>query len=111
MYTKASTHNHNSCGTCSKKLVKHKKSIACFTCSNRYYPKCVELTSSDVNLLISTNELQTWICIHCSSSIFPQYYVDGHYKNEKMDLPTHTAKTHEICKTCNKLGNMLLSCE
>ena len=37
---------------------------------------------------------------------------ESHCKNEKIDpLKQCTAKTREICKTCNKLGNRLLSCD
>ena len=109
---------HKSCGACSTKLVKHKLSPICFTCSNRFHPACVELTPSDVKFLISTNALQTWICKycissilpHCSSSTFPRYE-ESHCKNVKIDSAKPTPKTREICKTCNKLGNRLLKCD
>ena len=110
MHLNGKPQNHNSCGACSKKLVKHKIFPICFTCSNKFHHACVELTPSDVKLLISTNLLQTWICKYCSLSIFPKYD-EGHCKNEKINSTKLTATTREICKTCKKLGNRLLQCD
>ena len=91
--------SHKSCGGCSKKLVKHKKSPTCYACSRNFHPSCVNLTPSDINLLISTNLLNTWICKFCSSNIFPNHVdFEGHQTIDKIDSLKHGKKTAKLVK-------------
>ena len=111
-----SSHHINSCGTCSKKVVKHKNYPTCQICDRKYHPKCIGLTPQDVGVLISTNTLQTWICLYCSSRIFPFFNECEICKNiSKIQCQTqstrNTCKPREFCNTCNKQGNILNLCD
>ena len=111
MTTKRFT-SHKACTTCSKKIVIHKIAPTCSICSNRYHPKCVDLTPHDVKLLDELNALRTWICTHCSIDIFPFLGADKNFKfsEHSQNLDRHPTQP-EICKTCQKPGRKLIKCD
>ena len=99
------------CATCSKKVVKYKIATNCNICLNIYHPKCAGLTPHDVKSLAHVNALATWICPYCSVDIFPFYMEHAENNNSKQCLDRKLSKTRTICKTCQKTGVNLLSCD
>ena len=58
----------NKCNLCLKKLQSHSKKISCHICKTNCHIKCISLNPEET---ISISSSEDWICVTCSSNIFP----------------------------------------
>lgn len=64
----------NTCKTCEGRILSHNFIIQCSVCSFKYHSKCLPLV--DKNEFQHLKSDANWICVNCTSSLFPYNHFD-----------------------------------
>ena len=93
------------CQFCVKRVVNYKIPLICSLCQSHSHYTCSKLTKKDIEVLVHSNLLSSWLCHPCQVDIFPLH------SKTSSTITTNKSQISQKCHTCtNSLGKSYSVC-